>query len=569
MTPAEKNPMDFGPKRCHFLFIFENFFKDFTLLIIALIIGLLQGDMDIILENVGVLVVVLIGPIGKISRFLTTLYSVDRERLIVKSGLFQKNNLEVPLSTITTVDFSQNILHRIFGVYRLNIDNASNISSVNTRINATFRKEDAVKIRSLLILGRDGLDGLNTARASFHAADNANCVDRRYSTNSADSTNSTDCTNSADAASLNGHPAFLPSDPGSVSASKHNYSVKHNYTAEHDYTADNSPDTGQKRQIRIRASDLILMGLLKTKGTFFAEVIVLIITGFTVFNISLDSALAIGISDLISLIGLTGFLLIGAALIILIASLCGMAGSLIRYYGFTVTDNGQAVKIEYGLLTKKRYTIQKNRISGFLYQQSFLSRMFKTGTLQLFAIGYGQGDEESTSEEPILFPLIKENRVRSAMSEILPETEETSACWKAAKGSLRYFFYGIGFIAALISLCSSIWASCFLPHCDYLWLVGLIILFYSIAGRLQEYKNAAIYGNESNFSISCGGFKRNTVFVKTSHIESLSAKAGRLKAKKGIVSITVSYIAPITSAAKVAKNVPISCFEDIRKKLIY
>lgn len=535
MTSAEKHTVDFGPKRCHFLFIFENFFKDFSLLIVALVIGLIQGDMDFVLENIGILVVVLIGPISKISRFLTTFYSVDKERLIIKSGLFQKNNLEVPLSTVTTVDFSQNILHRIFGVYRLNIDNASNIASVNAMINATFRKEDSFKIRELLIRGRDGLDGFNTASNIFSAVNTANAVN----------------------ASEANKPAFSLSDSGTVSISNNN-----------DPT-DNSSDTEQKRQIRIKSSDLILMGLLKSKGAFFAELIALITTVLAVFNISVDSALINASFGLISVIGLTVFLFLCTAFIFVIALLCGMAGSLIRYYDFRITDNGQAVKIEYGLFTKKRYTIQKNRVSGFLYQQSFAMKCFKTGTLQLFAIGYGRGGDESTSEEPILFPLIKENKVRDAISEILPEMREHSDYQKAAKRSLRYFFYGTGFIAALVFLSGSIYASVCLPHCEYLWIAGLLILFYSIAGRFQEYKNAGIYGNDNNFSVSYGGFKKCTAFVKTSHIESISVKAGRLKAKKGIVSIAVSYIAPISSATKVAKNVPISCFEDIRKKLIY
>lgn len=535
MTSAEKNLVNFGPKRCHFLFIFENFFKDFSLLIIALIIGLIQGNMDFVLENVGILVVVLIGPIGRISRFLTTFYSVDKERLIVKSGLFQKKTLEVPLSTVTTVDFSQNILHQICGVYRLNIDNAGNIASVNAMINATFRKEDAFKIRELLIRGRDGIDGFNTVSDTVSSINTVNVVNPSKLNKS----------------------AFSVSNPETVSVSYHNYPT------------DNTSDTEQKWQIRIKFSDLILMGLLKSKGTFFAELVALITTGLAVFNVSVDSALINASSKLVAVIGLTEFLFLCTAFIFLTALLCGMAGSLIRYYNFRITDNGRAVKIEYGLFTKKRYTIQKNRISGFLYQQSFAMKCFKTGTLQLFAIGYGQGSDESTSEEPILFPLIAEKKVRDAISEILPEIRAHSDYQKAAEKSLPYFFYSISFIVALAFLGSSIYASLYLPHCEYLWIAGLLILFYSIAGRFLEYKNAGIYGNSNNFSISCGSFKKCTVFVKTSHIESISVKAGRLKAKKGIVSIAVSYIAPISSATKTAKNVPVSCFEDIRKKLIY
>lgn len=72
------------------------FSKMNSLLIIALIVGLIQGDMNILLENVGVLVVVLLGPVGRIVRYLTTRYAVEEEKLVVKSGLFKKEELEVP-----------------------------------------------------------------------------------------------------------------------------------------------------------------------------------------------------------------------------------------------------------------------------------------------------------------------------------------------------------------------------------------------------------------------------------------------------------------------------------------
>ena len=62
-------------------------------------------------------------------------------------------------------------------------------------------------------------------------------------------------------------------------------------------------------------------------------------------------------------IGMTAAILL--LITFVISFICGMIGSLIRYYGFEILDNGEAIKIQYGLLTKKKYTIQKNRISGF------------------------------------------------------------------------------------------------------------------------------------------------------------------------------------------------------------
>ena len=110
--------MTFGPKRCHVVYIFENFIKDFGLLIGAIAIGLFIGNMQVVMENAGVLVVVLLGPVGRLVQFFCTTYEVDEEKLLIRKGLLTKKVIEIPLSTITTVDFTQNVFHQICKAYR-------------------------------------------------------------------------------------------------------------------------------------------------------------------------------------------------------------------------------------------------------------------------------------------------------------------------------------------------------------------------------------------------------------------------------------------------------------------
>ena len=155
--------MKFGPQRGHISCIFNHFFKDFGLILLAMIISLISGDIDLLLENAGILVIVLMGPVLRILSFLTTTYEVDEEKLAIRNGIFTKNVLEIPLSTITTVDFSQNIFHQIFDVYKLNIDNHANIADGQTKVHMTLKKDDANIVKTLLMKGRKGLDGSNYA----------------------------------------------------------------------------------------------------------------------------------------------------------------------------------------------------------------------------------------------------------------------------------------------------------------------------------------------------------------------------------------------------------------------
>ena len=84
--------------------------------------------------------------------------------------------------------------------------------------------------------------------------------------------------------------------------------------------------------------------------------------------------------------------------------------TMIKYYGFRITNRENSIFIEYGLLNKKTYTLIKEKISGVSYNQSILMRIFKRGTLEVFAVGYGSNEEDS-QEVAILYPIIKKDRL--------------------------------------------------------------------------------------------------------------------------------------------------------------
>lgn len=121
--------MKFGPRRGHVMAIFERFFRDFGLLLAALVLCLFLGDFQLLLENGNLVGLVLIAPVLRLIQYLTTRYSIAGERLIIESGLFQKKRRELPLANITTVDFTQSLIFQMAGVYAVHVDTNSSIGS--------------------------------------------------------------------------------------------------------------------------------------------------------------------------------------------------------------------------------------------------------------------------------------------------------------------------------------------------------------------------------------------------------------------------------------------------------
>lgn len=490
--------MLFGPKKGSPVYMFENFFKDFAILIAALVIALIKGDFSIFTENLVMYVFYFFGPIRRLVIYLTTLYSVDDHKLIVTTGWLQKKKQEIPLATITTVDFTQNILHQVTRTYRVKVDNGSSVSGTDINISMTFGRESAFELKELLKPGESGIDGFNLESGTYVKAD--------------------------------------------ADAEKYTFSVK----------------------------DVLIMGAIKSKFVFLIQMIALVSGAFSFITkiISIDDKKFHAVATMLYHHYAIGLLVFACIIgIYIIAIICGAVGSFLKYYDFVLYDTGDSLKVQYGFFTKKNFTIQKNRVSGFYYEQSIIMKWLNIGTLHCFAIGYGSSSDGESREDPILVPLLKSQDLRKFMTGILPEMAAESEVEKPLKTSWYYFLYS-GYMYFAIP---------FLAFCIYLYepgayimpALGALVMVLSLTGVLLTYKNASISGNCDNVSITYGSYKKTTVFVKTSNIESVTDSSSYFKHKKGVTNVKIGYIAPIQTSGALARNISVESFEHIRSLLIY
>lgn len=150
--------MIFGPKRAHVMFIFGNFIKDFGLFLIAVIIFLFVRDIQILLDNIFLVVIALLGPISRFINYLCTRYTIDNERLLVESGWLNKEKLEIPLATVSSVDMTQNLLFQLTRVYALQVENAGSIgNAADGSVKLILGKDDAELAKKLLLAKKKGV----------------------------------------------------------------------------------------------------------------------------------------------------------------------------------------------------------------------------------------------------------------------------------------------------------------------------------------------------------------------------------------------------------------------------
>lgn len=510
--------MLFGPQRGSAFTIFDRFAGTFGVPMVVLIAALILGNRDAILENGIVLLIVLIAPVSRLLGYFFTYYSIDKEKFHVASGIFNKKELEIPLDRITTVDFTQNLIFRLADVYRIRVDNASNYGGGGSgTVQLALKKADAVRFKKLLLPTGNGSTEIGGEGLSPEAA--AETVMVRDDT---------------DRSSYGAKETVIP------------------------------------------VGKILIMGALQSKGNALAQVISLmtLLGGMVNMASGRENVLEEKLVDLVLAVPGIGIAAMLFVAFIVISTFFGAVFALIRYYGFRITEEKDSIRLEYGLFTRKSYSLLKEKISGIEFVQSLPMCFLGIGYLNVLAVGYGDDESE---EKSLMYPLASLQEAEALMEHYFPEfAGSCGIIERPMRRSLRYFFicprmfFVLALIAAVIICEITVGFTGILPApIDWIWYIAALLVILAVLSVLKEYHNTAASAGESNVELVTGGFTRVKTTVKTSMIESVSDSASLLKRRKGISTIKIGILAPLGDSVKSVRNMPLEAFERIRNVIHY
>jgi putative membrane protein len=502
----------FGPKRSHPLIIFNNFFKSFGLLIALLAFCLFIGDFSMLYDNLALPVIVLVGPITRLFNYLFTQYTIDDEKLFIEKGLFNRQKIELPLNTITSVDFSQSILFQATGIYLVNVENSASLQSNQTKVQFALKSASALEAKSFL-LGKQ--------------------------------------------------------NEGKQQVDEEGLPIGN--------TLQNDETILSRRAASF--GEIILLGLLQAKALVIFQVLsvaaVVITFGSQLFfkeNIDGDQYL------LDWFLNLKGLQVIIIAVVVLYVAgiLVSVFMSSLKYFGFCVTNRSDSVFVEYGLLTRKTHTIMKNKISGVNYKQPFLMKPFNMGTLYVFVAGFSLEDDNAP-KDAMLFPLMRRHELQPFLEQHIPGITVQPEYHTPEKKALPYFFICPRFVFSVLFLAACVAIGYFqgapaapiIAFSEYLWMVGLAVLVFTICSVILEYRHTGIYSGDENVSLTYGGYTQSEVTLLTAKVESIREHASLSKKSKNITSVLVSIMAAPTYANHRVRNVSLGDFRLMESILKY
>lgn len=419
---------------------------------------------------------ILLSPISRLINYFFTYYTLSEDHLLIESGVFTKKRTEIPFSTITTVDLSQNILFQLFKVYKIKVDNASQTNEVanKSNVNLTLKIDEAIAFKQMIT-----------------------------------SSNKVEAVNEQEIKAIKAQP-----------------------------------------------QDFIKLGLLQSKFVYVFSIVAIVGP--------LLGAIAPNLKNI--LVG--GLIVASIVIVYLLAIVMSLVKALVTYFNFKVWADGDVLKLQYGLLNKKSFSLQKSKINGIILKQSMLMRLCRLYTAEVIVIGYGDSTQEGGTEQAIIFPIATIDKIKEIVNTVLPEYSLDYSLCKPGRKALRHFFFNPGFIVTIIGFIIALIVAIRVNN-YYIIAFAAVTVALSIIDAMLKFGNAGISVGENNVVLSAGGFHKRIAIVKTKSIESISSSGSVFKRRRGFSSINLGFIAPLRVSNISSLNLPTTQFELLKGVLKY
>jgi uncharacterized membrane protein YdbT with pleckstrin-like domain len=303
-----------------------------------------------------------------------------------------------------------------------------------------------------------------------------------------------------------------------------------------------SPDDYDKTQAKeenqinqLKWSTLMLMGILKPGFLAFTLGLSILIFGFIMTFMGLDTSIHLN-KAFLYMIGLfLGLLLLGG--------LGFMLFYLIKYYHYRISIDNQYITYRYGLLNKVEFKLSKTKINAAHINQSLLYRFFGYYELNVSVLGIGDQnpDNQVKIESKSLLPIAKKDLLNDLLTFTDFQANDHIEPLRPKKyGKLNFI------ILPIIPL----WLISIIPYIffnlDYSRLISPILihimtLILGSIGLFLRLNHHQFYHNNDLYEFQRGPFTIKKSLIKKLKIQMISYQQHPLLLLEGIGNIQIRY----------------------------
>jgi putative membrane protein len=166
------------------------------------------------------------------------------------------------------------------------------------------------------------------------------------------------------------------------------------------------------------------------------------------------------------------YLTLGAILFFVVSAVFSVLGSIVVFYGFTLSRSGEDQHRVHGLLTRRSSSLPRRRIQVLKIEETFLRRWFHLATLRADTAGSKATHQEGKGGRDVLLPVLPQAEVEGLLPVFFPDLETQGDAWRLVsrraiyrgtlKGSLALMVLG-GILFAVQRQWLNLWPLAFIP----------------------------------------------------------------------------------------------------------
>lgn len=224
----------------------------------------------------------------------------------------------------------------------------------------------------------------------------------------------------------------------------------------------------------------------------------------------------------------TNMVLYIVIVVILISWLLSFLGTIIKYYGFTLTVSGSELITRQGLFEQRQITVPFNRIQAIQIKEGLMRQPFGYAKLILESAGYGEDQGNSTT----LYPLIARDQVDKFLQEVVPDYAQSSIeTLPPQRAMRRYLFRMVLWSSVLI-----IPAWKLLPNGWY----AVFILPPALVLGYAQYRAAGVGSTQRLLTVRSRALSKTTAIVHKNRIQKVSLSQNPFQKRLGLLSYSIT-----------------------------
>ncbi len=266
--------------------------------------------------------------------------------------------------------------------------------------------------------------------------------------------------------------------------------------------------------------------------------------------------------DVVTTIAIT---ILGLIAVFLIGAVFSTAGAIIRFYGFTLSRNGEDLHRRYGLFTRRTSSLPRRRVQVLKIEEKMFRRLFGLATLRADTSGSHREDEDDDTGRDVLLPIARRDEIDNVLRVFLPDFDADGAEWRrVSRLAIRR-----GMVKGAVLL-AFITAITFLIQRELiaLWPLALLPLVYLI--NVKSYRHLGYAIGERYFRSRRGWIGRATHIVPINKIQAVEVYQSPLDRRLGLATLSVDTAGQAyTGGGPLISNLPIDEARSIAKLLAH